>query len=1140
MSDYNLGTASGRIVVDGSEAQRGFDVAGAAGTAFFKVIQDKIDSIQRLGRQLTAVGVAGVAGFGLAVNTASKFEKQMSAVQAVSGATGKSFDALREKALQIGADTQYSASESALALEELVKAGLSVEEVLGGAADATTALAAAGGTSLPDAATIASNAMNQFNLSGKEVVGVADLLAGAANTSAADVSTLGQSLSQVGAVANLAGLSLEDTVIALGELADRGIQGSDAGTSLKTMLLNLIPSTDQQIAKFQELGLMTYKADKAMRVLNAKGIHPASNSLNDAKKAVSEYLVETKGLKEGTTKLTTETEKFIQKNGVMNNAFFDSQGNVKSLRGIQDALAKSTEYLSDGTTKMTREEKLKNIEILFGTDAMRAAGIAALSGADGYDEFKKSMKGTSAAEVAKQRMDNLDGAVEQLSGAFETLQIKIAGPLLKPLAKLVNMLADVVSAIGKAPKPVLMAVTVLGALASAMALFLGVGLLMLPVILGIVANMAGMFIVRQLVGPFFAFGKALLFQRSASAATAAANTALSSSIFRLGIMAKVTTGIIKLMSVAVRILSFAFSGPGLIIIGLIALLVILYKKNEAFRNMVNRVAAAIRGALVSAFNQAKVVLGQFLDFMGKLADVFQAKVLPVIRDVGEMLVGKLLKGAQQLGKQIRDQIVPAFSEMSDTVSDVAQSPFGQKMAEWAAKAREFAAVIIPFLAKMQLYFVGKILPVLVRIVGFFAGVFIDTVVSAISGVIQTISGLIKVISGVIKIIKGVFSGDWAMVWEGMKQVVVGAFTAIVGLVKTYFAVGILKVFGLGLTLLKGLVKAGFTGLKSLFMLGVNGLWAAFKALPGLLVAVIRLWIRLQLAIIRAGFQFVVAVIRGAITGWVNAVRTGVGLIPKVIRGIIGAVRGAVSAAFGFVVGMLKGYVKAWGAAIRGAASVIKGAMGNIKGAITGAVSGFRTLLVNSGKALVEGLADGIRAVADLPKKAMGKVAGGIKNLLPGSPIKEGPLKSWSYGGAGKRLVGLLADGIEKDSDLAAKAMSKVANAIADPTTNLKMTVDTSAADIVQKMKDMNVDAGTLTSTLSGRPDPSHPALSSDYKMNPSAVAQKQTSIENLKLQGELDLRNGKPYIKATAAEITDSESEHQDTLNGQGGPTNAF
>ena len=231
MGQVNLGTAEGRIVIDGSGAQSGFSTATTAAQAFFDTVADRVNEIQDVGDKLTKIGAVAAGGFGLAVNAAAGFEQRLSGIKAVSGATEAQMAAISDKALQLGADTKFSASEAAQAIEELVKAGISVDDALNGAADATVNLAAAGEIELPRAAEIAANAMSVFNLQASEMPHVADLIAGAANASAIDVEQFAQSLQQSGAAANLAGLSFDDLSVGIAAMGNAGIKGSDAGVA---------------------------------------------------------------------------------------------------------------------------------------------------------------------------------------------------------------------------------------------------------------------------------------------------------------------------------------------------------------------------------------------------------------------------------------------------------------------------------------------------------------------------------------------------------------------------------------------------------------------------------------------------------------------------------------------------------------------------------------------------------------------------------------------------------------------------------------------------------------------------------------------------------------------------------------------
>lgn len=1112
MSEYNLGTARGAIQIDGSAAEAGFAVAQTAAQGFFIAVESKIKQVQQLGRRLVAVGAAGVTGFGLAVKSASAFEFAIDAIAAVSGAAGDQVDKLRDKALKLGRDTVFSATEAAAAMEELVKAGVSVDDVLAGAADATVALAAAGAVDLPTAATIAANAMNQFGVEASKIPHVADLLAGAANASAADVEGLGASLSQVGAVANLAGLSLDDTVVALGELASKGIAGSDAGTSLKTMFLNLIPTTDRQIAKFKELGLMTFDTQKSMRALGAKGIKPLGPTLNDARRAVSKYLIETKGLKEGTKTLKDETDKFLVSAGAMNNEFFDSKGNVKDLRGLQEALANATEFLSDGTTKMTREEKLKNIEILFGTDAMRAAAIAALEGAEGYDEFAGKMKGITAADVAAKRLGNFKGAMEQVRGSVETLAIKVGTPLLGALTAAANAFAKIVNVIASLPDPIINVLSVLGAIVSVFFLVVGAGLALLPIIAGLVANWILMRVVRALVGPIYAFAKSLLFSRNIMTAATVAQARLNASWIAGTRAAKIVTFAIKAMAVAMRVLSFAFSGPGLLIIALVVGLVLLYKHSQKVRDIVQAVGNAIKGFLLGALEKAKVVAAQVAQFYQKLAAVFVRDVLPVIKKVGAELLGKLVKAGQKLWQQIQTQLVPAVQDLMAVFQGIGESSFGQKMKEWGAAAIRFGAMVIPLLAKLQMFFVSKILPILIKIVGFFAGVFIDTIASAISGVINIITGFVNIISGIVKILKGIFTGDFGLIWEGLKQVVVGAFQAILGAIKIYLAVGVLKLFKLGFTLIMGIVRVGWGLIRGLFSAGGRGLVALVK-LPFVLIwNLIKLYISLWVVIIRTGFQIIRAVVGAALRFVVAVIRGNFAAARAVISAVIGAIRAIVSGGFNALRGIVAGAIGRLVGAIRGGISKARGAMVSIKNAVIDAISSLGGNLYNKGAEIVQKLIDGILSKIEAVGGALKKIGGAITSHLPGSPVKKGPLKVLNRGVAGGKITQMIADGILKQKSALETAMRRLTE-IADAGT-LDLAVQASGTfGAVQRSTGLPADAATPPGIV-------RPAAA--VATEPTAAPAKRYVMVDgmMKTDKGFDV-----YVKGTAAEVDDSNAE---------------
>jgi TP901 family phage tail tape measure protein len=404
----SLGSIRGTIKIDYdgagvARANRDMDNVGKKGVA-------SGEAMRKASTLAIGAGLAIAGGFAVAINSAADFEKGLSNIRAVSGATAGEMEKIRAKALQLGADTKFSAGEAAQAMEELAKAGVSTADILNGAADATVNLAAAGDIALPEAATIASNAMNQFALKAQELPKVADLIAGAANASAIDVSQFGFSLSQVGAVAHLAGLSFQDTAVAIAELGNAGIVGSDAGTSLKTFLNNLIPTTKNQIELSRQLGLLT---------------------------------------KDGT------------------NAFFDQSGKVKSLAEI-------SQVLQNATRGLTKEQKLAAFQTLFGSDAIRAAAVLADQGAAGFNKMAGAMDKVKAADVAKTKMDNFKGSLEQMKGSLETLAITLGSILLPPLRRIVDGVTKAINAFqGWSPSTQRTIVTILGIVAAVL-VFVGV------------------------------------------------------------------------------------------------------------------------------------------------------------------------------------------------------------------------------------------------------------------------------------------------------------------------------------------------------------------------------------------------------------------------------------------------------------------------------------------------------------------------------------------------------------------------------------------------------------------------------------------------------------------------------------------
>jgi TP901 family phage tail tape measure protein len=241
-------------------------------------------AMSEVGRGLVTFGALAAVGVGLAIKTFADFDAQMSQVKSLSHATGDEMNQLRTAALHVGQAIGISASEAADAEIELVKAGVSVKDQLGGGLVGTLNLAAAGQLNVADATQIAASAMTQFQLQGKDVPAIADALAAGADKALGSVQDLGNGLKFVGPVAHSMGVSLNETVGTLALFAQNGILGEQAGTGLRGVLLSLTSPSKTASDVMKQYGINLYDAQGGFIGLagTAEQLKKGLGGLNDA------------------------------------------------------------------------------------------------------------------------------------------------------------------------------------------------------------------------------------------------------------------------------------------------------------------------------------------------------------------------------------------------------------------------------------------------------------------------------------------------------------------------------------------------------------------------------------------------------------------------------------------------------------------------------------------------------------------------------------------------------------------------------------------------------------------------------------------------------------------------------------------
>lgn len=254
-----LGRAVVEIDGDDSKLAKSLDGAKTKAQGLGSVM--KMALATGAGFVLAQQGIQALGGaFGFLVGNAANFESALDGVQAATGATEDSMAKMRKEALRIGKDTSKSASEAVEAMGELAKAGMEVETILNGGADAAVALSEATGIGVPEAAVLVSNALNIWKDSAMSAKDAANIFAKSANASAISVSDLGMSLAAVGPILPSVGMSMEDFAVAMGLMGNNAMRGSDAGTSLKAMLSGLTPVSDKAKDSMKSLGFSAFDA----------------------------------------------------------------------------------------------------------------------------------------------------------------------------------------------------------------------------------------------------------------------------------------------------------------------------------------------------------------------------------------------------------------------------------------------------------------------------------------------------------------------------------------------------------------------------------------------------------------------------------------------------------------------------------------------------------------------------------------------------------------------------------------------------------------------------------------------------------------------------------------------------------------
>lgn len=299
-----------------------------------------------------AMGLMGI-GMGIAdtVNTYKNFQAQMSTVQAISGASAESLKDLTAKAKEMGATTQFSATQAGQAMQYMAMAGWDNQQMIDGIGGVMN-LAGASGESLARVSDIVTDALSAFGLKAGDAGHFADVLAAATSKSNTSVGLMGETFKYVAPIAGAMKYTIEDTSLAIGLMANAGIKGSEAGTALRSTLTRLVKPPKDAAAALSTLGISVVKSDGTMKPLRQSIVELRSKfkGLTDAQKAqfaasiagqeaMSGFLAIMNESDENFNKLANSVDKAKGKAEEMNKIKNDNlAGDVKSLQSAWESL----------------------------------------------------------------------------------------------------------------------------------------------------------------------------------------------------------------------------------------------------------------------------------------------------------------------------------------------------------------------------------------------------------------------------------------------------------------------------------------------------------------------------------------------------------------------------------------------------------------------------------------------------------------------------------------------------------------------------------------------------------------------------------------------------------------------------------
>lgn len=695
--------------------------------------------IQSAGKTITSVGstltkaitvpIAGVAT--AAVKTAADFEAAMSEVGAISGASAQDLATLTAKAKEMGATTSFSASESAEAMKYMAMAGWKTADMTAGIAGIMN-LAAAAGEDLGTTSDIVTDGLTAFGMSAKESGRFADVMAAASTNANTNVTMLGESFKYCAATAGAMGYNIEDISVALGVMANAGIKGSTAGTTLKNVIANMAKPTDAQAAVMQKLGISLTDSSGNMKsfaeVMN--NLRTSFNGLSETEKA--SYATTLAG-KESMSGLLT----------IVNASAADFDKLTEAING------------SSGSAEAMAAKMLDNLKGQLTLLKSAVEGIAITIGDKLLPYLKKFV---SWVQKAADYINNLSDA--QVDSIMKWAAIAAAiPPIIMVFGKVVTMVGTVQRTFGTITKTIANFGGIIGTITSPAGIVIGVLAAIAVAAVLIIKNWDQVKAFLQNAGNGFVQAVKPIIENIKTIFKGVAQ--FVKGIFT-GDWKGALNGLKTIARGALSGLVNIIKAPFKLIAGTVKGAINSFKS----LNIVKSIFTAVGNAIKKVLSRCGVDMKKF------------SANLNNIKTRASSIINNL--------KTIFSTVFGAIGKVVRAAANVIATIFGKKISSTCSTAKavlQALKIVVGVVFGAIATLIKKSMAVIVPVVKVAFSAIKGAISAAVNTIASLISGVLTIFDGLTTFISGVFTGNWRKAWEGIKTIFKGVFDSLAALCK---------------------------------------------------------------------------------------------------------------------------------------------------------------------------------------------------------------------------------------------------------------------------------------------------------------------------------------------------------------------